>query len=175
MKTVATLAAGLMFCSPAAFSQTRERQAPPPPRGHIPARGPQPSPPTAGHAPENRGSRSFQDRPGHPSRPHVHAEDDRWIGHADRDDRRFHLARPWEHGHFRGGFGPSHVFRLEGGGPRRFWFGGFFFAVAPFEIDFVDDWLWDADDLVLYDDPDHPGWYLAYNVRLGTYVHVLYL
>lgn len=153
--------------------------------GHIPAHGPAPShaqpraaePQRGGHEsapPQENARRSSRDQEGHPEAPHVHAENDRWIGHAGHD-AHYHLDRPWEHGHFPRGIGARHVWRLHGGSRERFGFDGFFFQVAPYDYDYCGDWLWDSDDIVLYDDPDDAGWYLAYNVRLGTYCHVMYL
>ena len=130
---------------------------------HVPLRGPSPA---IEHGRVERG-------PGY--RPYVD-EHDRWFGHeSGRFDPHYHLDHPWAHGHFAGGFGPEHVFILHGGSRERFWFDGFFFSVAPYDYPFVDSWLWTSDRVVIYDDPDHEGWYLAYNPRLGTYVHVEYL
>ena len=140
----------------------------------IPRHGP--APVREAHPPA--GQRNFADQPGHPNVPHVDRgpKGDVWVGHdTGRGDAAYHLDHPWEHGHFRGGFGPRHVWRLAGGGPSRFWFGGFYFSVAPVDIAYCDGWNWGGDEIVIYEDPDHIGWYLAYNVRLGTYVHVMFL
>jgi len=149
--------------------------------GHIPAHGPPPTrmhnpPPSHGAPPAAQPRTGFADHEGHPQAPHVHGDRDEWVGHnTGPGDPNYHLDHPWEHGHFPGAIGAHHVWRLHGGGRERFEFGGFFFAVAAVDFAYCADWLWDNDDIVLYADPDHVGFYLAYNVRLGTYVHVTYL
>jgi hypothetical protein len=147
------------------------------PQHRPPSHGPAPSRPARVNTPPRDGQpqgRSYADKPGHPEAPHV--DGNKWIGHDQgRMDNRFHLEHPWEHGRFEGGIGRGHPFRIEGGNRERFWFGGYYFSVFAGDYAFCDPWLWGTDQIIIYDDPDHIGWYLAFNVRLGTYVHVMYL
>ncbi|MFI5233692.1 MAG: hypothetical protein ACHQSE_14420 [Gemmatimonadales bacterium] len=188
MKPIIGLLAAVAFASAPVLAQGRKEPAhPTPPHapphiparpevggGHIPPHGPPRTPaPPAGHKPEPM---NYAHATGHPNAPHVDVKTNVWIGHdRRRDEAGLHLVHPWAHGRFDGELGPSRVYRLGGGNPQRFAFGGFFFGVATVDLPYCDNWFWDGDDIVLYDDPDHPGYYLAYNVRLGTYVHVEYL
>ena len=150
--------------------------------GHIPAHGPAPAKAAKpARAPAQAAQPATEnhvkvDKQGHPDVPHVDARNDKWVGHeSGPNDAHYHLAQPWAHGHFSGGFGPQHVFVLAGGNRERFWFGNFYWDVAAFDYNIVAGWNWDGDQIVIYEDPDHDGWYLAYNPRLGTYAHVEYL
>jgi hypothetical protein len=169
MKSFLGVLALFLICSIPILAQEKHPPAPPP--SHPPAHGPAPAKPEAHPA----ATPNYVDKAGHPNAPHVHSNG-KWVGHdTGKNDPHYHVDHPWAHGHFTAGFGPKHVWRIEGGNRERFWFGGFAFSIFPADYGFCDDWNWGTDQVVVYEDPDHDGLYLAYNVRLGTYCHVEFL
>jgi hypothetical protein len=149
-----------------------------PPHGPTPVHAPPPAPhPVAPPHPVAH-PEPARPEPAHPvvERPRVE-NDGRWVGHdRGREDERYHVGKPWPHGRWKGPIGAGHVYRIGGweAAQHRFWFGSSYWIVSPNDYGYVDDWDWANDNVVIYDDPDHEGWYLAYNPRLGTYIHVEY-
>jgi hypothetical protein len=111
----------------------------------------------------------------HPSAPHVdvRGRNSVWVGHQ-QTGVNYHLSQPWEHGRFGGGFGPRYKFNLGGGDCSRFWFSGYYFSIADFDRGYCSNWNWFGDQVIIYEDPSHVGFYTIYNVRLGTYLHCIY-
>lgn len=107
-----------------------------------------------------------------------HVSNNHWYGHEPPNDARFHLARPFEHGRFQH-FGPTFRYNMLRVDRTRhmFWFpGGMYFQIADWDWPFFSGWCWDCgSDFVVYEDADHAGWYLIYNVHLGQYVHATYM
>jgi hypothetical protein len=185
-----TIVLALLVCA-VGVAQDRERERQPrtgsQPQvggGYVPTRGPVPA--REQNSPQNHNAarmqqngvdsnRSFQDKLGHPEAPHVHVKNDQWVGHnSGRGDAHYQVEQPWSRGRFDGGFGRDHVFLLAGGNRERFWFNDYYWDVAPYDYNVVANWNWSGDRMVIYEDPDHIGWYLAYNPRFGTYAHVEY-
>ena len=140
-------------------------------QGHIPQAPPQRSNPSQKPDVDRREGGRVN------SMPHVH--NDHWYGHDAPNDKRYVIAHPFEHGHFEH-FGASYRYHVErvDVGAHRFWFpGGFSFVIAPWDWDLAAGWCWDCsgDNFVVYEDSDHPGWYVIYNVQTGVYAHAQYM
>jgi hypothetical protein len=145
------------------------RNAPRGNQGRIPE-APAPRPANARPEPDTRGPGRVNNTP--------HVANDHWYGHDRPNDPHYRVAHPFEHGHFEH-VGPSYrynVLRIDMN-QHRFWLpGGFFFDVAPNDWALAADWCWSCgEDFVVYDDPDHPGWYMVYNIHTGGYVHAMYM
>ncbi len=170
--SVLVLALAMLLARPSA-AQRGAQQSHNRPRanqGHIP-----PAPPART---DTRVPRQVEHlRTGHVNdTPHVNH--DQWFGHEQPNDARFHLDHPFSNGRF-ANFGPTFRYQITriDANLHRFWLpDGFCFELAAWDWPLFEDWCWDCgDDFVIYEDLDHIGWYLLYNVHTGVYVHTQYV
>jgi hypothetical protein len=103
-----------------------------------------------------------------------------WYKHGDRDDyhdwdddhERIRPGRPYPYGRYEN---VRHSFvsvSIDYHTRRVVLYDRSNWVVAPYDLDRCRDWRWDRDEVFVYDDDHHPGWYLLFNSRLGRYVHV---
>ena len=128
--------------APGAQAHAQEQHSVSSPRanqGRIP---PPPPARTSGGKPEE------EQRPNGRVNNSQHVNNDHWYGHDAPNDKRYHLAAPFEHGHFER-FGPNYrynVVRIDRD-HHRFWLpGGFSFEVADWDWAICADWCWDCGD-----------------------------
>jgi hypothetical protein len=169
------LTVGALYGSPA-IAQQRDDQhhqqhaRPRANEGHIPPAPQRHSGGDRGREPERLPNGRINDQP--------HVDHDRWFGHDSVNDARFRVVRPFEHGRF-DRIGPSYRYDVERFDARahRFWIAGRGgFEIAAWDWPLTSDWCWNCgDDFVVYNDPDHAGWYLVYNIHTGAYVHAQFL
>jgi hypothetical protein len=180
--SILVLCVALLATVPGAAQRGGARGGPPahsaPPSHNAPRanQGRIPSPPVARSNPGEQ--RQTEHLPTGHTNDTPHVNNNHYYGHESPNDQRFHLDHPFANGRF-AHFGAAYRYRVIrfDRNLRRFWFpGGFYFDVALWDWPLCADWCWNCgDDFVVYEDPDHPGWYLLYNVYTGVYVHVQYM
>jgi len=102
-----------------------------------------------------------------------------WYKHHDRDyddwDYDGERIRPGSHYPFGRYPHVRHVIVVRGFDPRSrhiILYDQSNWVVAPYDVPRCRDWEWDRDRVYVYNDYDHPGWYVLFNSRLGRSVHV---
>ena len=107
-----------------------------------------------------------------------HVNHDTWYSHDAPSDPRYKIDQPFAHGHF-AAFGADHRYGISRIDAAHHYFylpGGAYFMVADWDWATFADWCYDCgEDFVVYEDPDHAGWYLLYDGNTGLYIHVQYM
>jgi hypothetical protein len=105
-----------------------------------------------------------------------------WYKHGDRDDyrdwdydhERVRPGRAYPHGRYEHVREVYVARRFDSRTRHIFLYDNSDWVVASYDVDRCRDWQWERDQVYVYDDDHHPGWYLLFNARLGRYVHVEY-